>query len=166
MDKLIDINGLAEFKYKLMSLIGANGGIAELDENGKINASRLPSYVDDVLEYPERSDFPLTGKNSKIYVAEDTCRTYRWSGSDYIEIGNSLVLGETPFTAFRGDYGTAAYSAAVKNKTNAVVENDKSLVTSGGVYEYLKKEYISREELNEILKDIYEKISNIDKKTG
>jgi len=55
--------------------------------NGKIPAEQLPSYVDDVIEYESLNDFPETGEGSKIYVALDTGFTYRWSGSDYIQIG-------------------------------------------------------------------------------
>jgi len=88
---------------------GANGGVAELDSNGKVPSSQLPSYVDDVLSYSSQSAFPATGETGKIYIAEDTNKTYRWSGSAYAEISASLALGETSSTAYRGDRGKAAY---------------------------------------------------------
>jgi hypothetical protein len=88
---------------------GANGGVAELDSNGKVPSSQLPSYVDDVLSYASQSAFPATGETGKIYIAEDTNKTYRWSGSVYAEISESLALGETSSTAYRGDRGKAAY---------------------------------------------------------
>lgn len=88
---------------------GAASGVAELDSTGKVPASQLPSYVDDVVEYPTRGDFPKTGQDGTIYVAEDTNLTYRWSGSAYVEISPSLALGETASTAYRGDRGKAAY---------------------------------------------------------
>ena len=91
---------------------GATGGIAELDSNGKVPAAQLPSYVDDVLEYTARSNFPSTGETGKIYVDTETNLTYRWSGSDYVEISPSLALGTTSSTAFRGDYGNTAYTHA------------------------------------------------------
>ena len=69
-------------------------GKADL-ENGKIPASQLPSYVDDVLEYEDMSTFPLSGETGKIYIARDTNKTYRWSGTTYVEISESLALGET-----------------------------------------------------------------------
>jgi len=56
--------------------------------DGKIPADYLPSYVDDVLEYASIEDFPEAGEAGKIYVAVDTKRIYRWSGSIYVEIGN------------------------------------------------------------------------------
>lgn len=49
-----------------------NKNVAELDENGKILSSQLPSYVDDVLEFENKSTFPTTGETGKIYVAKDT----------------------------------------------------------------------------------------------
>ena len=54
--------------------------------DGKVPASQLPSYVDDVVEYASFSDFPLVGESGKIYLARDMNRTYRWSGSEYIPV--------------------------------------------------------------------------------
>lgn len=65
---------------------GAANGIASLDSGGKVPANQLPSFVDDVLEYPTFTSFPITGESSKIYTAIDTNKIYRWSGSAYIEI--------------------------------------------------------------------------------
>ena len=91
------------------ALIGAANGIAELDSNGLVPAAQLPSYVDDILEFASMSAFPATGETGKIYVALDTNLTYRWGGSEYVEISQSLALGETSGTAYRGDRGKAAY---------------------------------------------------------
>jgi hypothetical protein len=91
------------------SLVGANNGIATLDEAGKVPSSQLPSFVDDVLEYADLAGFPETGESGKIYIAIDTGLTYRWSGSIYVEISQSLALGNTSATAFRGDLGKEAY---------------------------------------------------------
>lgn len=89
--------------------IGVAGGVAELDDNGLILSSQLPSYVDDVLEYDSLGSFPASGEAGKIYVAKDSNLTYRWSGSGYVEISPSLALGETSSTAYRGDRGKTAY---------------------------------------------------------
>jgi len=69
--------------------------------DGKIPAEQLPSYVDDVIEYEDKDHFPATGEGSKIYVALDTGYTYRWSGSEYIQIGgqdlsNYATLDQIP----------------------------------------------------------------------
>jgi len=98
-----DVNAIAT------SAKGAANGVAELDANGLVPASQLPSYVDDVLEYANKSSFPTTGETGKIYVALDTNLTYRWGGSNYVEISPSLALGETSSTAYRGDRGKIAY---------------------------------------------------------
>ena len=98
---------------------GAASGVAELDANGLVPSSQLPSYVDDVLEYNAKSSFPTTGETGKIYVDTSTNLTYRWGGSDYVEISPSLALGTTSSTAFRGDYGQSAYTHAVTNKGSA-----------------------------------------------
>ena len=97
---------------------GAANGVAELDANGLVPTSQLPSYVDDVLEYSSRSDFPATGSSGKIYVDLSTNLTYRWGGTEYVEISPSLALGTTSTTAFRGDYGQSAYTHSVTNKGN------------------------------------------------
>lgn len=94
------------------SLKGQAHGLAELDEYGKVPQSQLPSYVDDVMEFSSRANFPLTGESDKIYVDLQTNLTYRWGGSEYIEISSSLALGTTSETAFRGDFGQTAYEHA------------------------------------------------------
>lgn len=91
------------------SMKGTSNGVAELDSNGKILSSQLPSYVDDVITYSSSSAFPQSGEEGKIYITSDTNKTYRWSGSSYVEISESLALGETSSTAYRGDRGKAAY---------------------------------------------------------
>ena len=62
---------------------------------GKVPAAQLPSYVDDVLEYGSRSEFPPSGEGGRIYVAKDTNLVYRWSGTQYVEISPSPVLDGT-----------------------------------------------------------------------
>lgn len=91
------------------SLKGAINGLAELDGNGKVPSTQLPSYVDDVVEVANYAALPVTGETGKIYVTLDTNLTYRWSGSAYVEISASLALGETSSTAYRGDRGKTAY---------------------------------------------------------
>ncbi len=68
---------------------GIANGYAGLDGSGKVPAAQLPSFVDDVLEYANLAAFPGTGETGKIYVALDTNKTYRWSGSAYVEISAS-----------------------------------------------------------------------------
>lgn len=100
---------------------GAANGVAELDSNGKVPSSQLPSYVDDIIEgyyyngkfYKEAAHTTeITGETGKIYVDLASEKTYRWGGSEYVEISASLALGETSSTAYRGDRGKAAYDHA------------------------------------------------------
>ncbi len=79
---------------------------------GKVPAAQLPSFVDDVLEYDSVSAFPATGEAGRIFVAKDTNLTYRWSGTQYVEISPSLALGETATTAYPGNKGKAAADLA------------------------------------------------------
>ena len=89
------------------SEMGVAGGVATLDQEGKVPSSQLPSFVDDVIEVATLDELPATGEAGKIYVTKDTNLTYRWSGSKYVEISASLALGETSSTAYAGDKGKA-----------------------------------------------------------
>ena len=106
---------------------GAANGVAELDTAGKVPSSQLPSFVDDVLEgylsggkfYEESTHATLiNGETGKIYIDLSSGKTYRWSGSTYAEISESLALGETSSTAYRGDKGKTAYDHAQKTSGN------------------------------------------------
>lgn len=66
-----------------------SGDYATLDGGGKIPAAQLPSYVDDVLEFANLAAFPAAGETGKIYVDLSTNKTFRWSGSAYVEISAS-----------------------------------------------------------------------------
>lgn len=87
---------------------GAALGVVPLNASSQVDPIYLPSYVDDVLEFADLASFPVTGETGKIYVALDTNKTYRWSGSAYIEISPSEVTtvfgraGDVVSTA--GDY--------------------------------------------------------------
>jgi len=74
---------------RLELAVNTANGLARLDGSGLVPSSLLPSYVDDVLEYANLAGFPATGESGKIYVALDTNKTYRWSGSTYVEISPS-----------------------------------------------------------------------------
>lgn len=92
-----------------MTQKGTADGVASLDSSGKVPASQLPGFVDDVREFDNREAFPGTGEDGVIYIANDINQTYRWGGSDYVPIGSDLALGETSSTAYPGDKGKAAY---------------------------------------------------------
>lgn len=114
---------------------GQANGVAELDSTGKVPAAQLPAYVDDVVDSYVRAGGTalaadwlsetdggeaLTPEDGKIYVivseGEYQNRTYRWSGSTYVEISASLALGTTSSTAFRGDYGNTIYNATINGQ--------------------------------------------------
>ena len=92
---------------------------------GVIAAANLPSFVDDVIEgYYSNSKFyktkssdgtyatEITGEAGKIYVNLDDNKTYRWSGTAFVVISETIALGETSTTAYRGDRGKTAYDHA------------------------------------------------------
>jgi hypothetical protein len=75
--------------YESTANKGVANGYVPLGSDSKIASTYLPSYVDDVLEYANLAAFPATGETGKIYVPLDTNKTYRWSGSAYVEISAS-----------------------------------------------------------------------------
>lgn len=106
---------------------GVANGVAELDTAGKVPSAQLPSFVDDVVEgylsggkfYKESSHTTqIIGESGKIYIDLASSKTYRWSGSTFAEISQSLALGETSSTAYRGDKGKTAYDHAQKTSGN------------------------------------------------
>lgn len=116
------------------SLKGANSGLAELDANGHVPSSQLPSYVDDVIE-GTIATFPATGETGKIYVDTATNISYRWSGSQYVKVASDLALGETSSTAYRGDHGATAYAHATDSSRLTTAQNSglyKLAVSSEG----------------------------------
>lgn len=121
--------------YIATSLKGQANGVAELDASGLVPVSQLPSYVDDVIDGYVRTDGTLYGEDwlsaeadgaamtpeaNKIYViiseGEYQNRTYRWSGTQYVEISASIALGSTASTAFPGDKGQQIYDATINGK--------------------------------------------------
>lgn len=78
--------------YQTTAQKGAANGYAPLDAGSKVPAANLPSYVDDVLEFTNLAGFPATGETGKIYVAQDTNKQYRWSGTAYIELTDATAI--------------------------------------------------------------------------
>lgn len=140
------------------SSVGIANGVAELDSNGKVPSSQLPSYVDDTIEgylynskwYSDSSHTTeVTGETGKIYVDLSTNKTYRWSGSAFVEISESLALGETSSTAYAGNKGKANADAigtlsslVTTAKTNLVlaineIKNSLKTVATTGAFDDL-----------------------------
>lgn len=119
----VEVNeSIAPHKHPISDIIGLQQDLDDINDSlqflsdnkadlvdGKVPSSQLPSYLDDVLEFPTLADFPTTGQSGIIYLALDTNQTYRWAGTTYVVIGSSLALGETSSTAYRGDRGKIAY---------------------------------------------------------
>lgn len=129
-----------------ISAKGQPSGLAELDSTGKVPAAQLPSYVDDVLEFSTKAQFPQTGETGKIYVAKDTNLTYRWTGTQYLEISQSLALGETPSTAYPGDKGKANRDAL--NSMPTKITSYLTPTTSTGELVKINYKYAAKDGLN------------------
>lgn len=129
-----------------ISTKGQPGGLAELDSTGKVPAAQLPSYVDDVLEFSTKAQFPQIGETGKIYVSKDTNLTYRWTGTQYLEISQSLALGETPSTAYSGDKGKVNRDAL--NSMPTKLTSYLTPTTSTGELVKINYKYAAKDGLN------------------
>ena len=139
---------------------GVANGIASLDGDGKVPASQLPSYVDDVLEgyyvdethfaekYIEDAPVYYTPEKGKIYVdiSEDTehsGKTYRWSGTKYSVISETLALGEVTGTAYDGGKGRKA--TAITNSLPNTIVDTLAFGQAYANYIQLKYHYYSKQ---------------------
>lgn len=136
--KIDDVNeDLQDFK----ALKGQPNGLAELDGNGKVPASQLPSYVDDVMDayatytvsptgvlqniqlyVDAEHETPIVGERDKIYVnvtPGEVSYQFRWSGSQWVHIdSNAIIIGDITGTAYDGGKGKA-----MENVVNSMPNN-------------------------------------------
>ena len=125
--------------YVTVASKGVANGVASLDGDGKVPSSQLPSYVDDVVDAyivsgatalsagwlsATSSGSALTPETGKIYVVlsagEYLNKTYRWSGTTYVEISAS------PAQATESTAGIAAIATQTEVNTGT---NDTKIVT-------------------------------------
>lgn len=119
---------------------GIANGVATLDSTGKVPSSQLPSYVDDVNEYENLANFPATGETDKLYLAIDTGNIYRWSGSQYVQINNSVSTAESAVKDGDGNTITTTYAtktelstkvpASIGSATKPVYTNSSGVITA------------------------------------
>lgn len=112
----------------LNTLNGQKGqayGVATLDATSRVPASQLPSYVDDVQEYSARANFPSTGETGKLYVAADSNKLYRWTGSSYIEVTSAPIIvtdnlnSSSPTDALSANQGRLLSNSKLDNTHNS-----------------------------------------------
>ncbi|WP_280273362.1 phage upper tail fiber protein [Nocardia wallacei] len=107
---------------------GNANGYAALDESGKVPASQLPSYVDDVLEFASTGAFPGTGETGKIYIALDSNKVYRWGGSSFTEISPSPGSTDAVPEGSTNRYYTDARAQAANASAIAAKADDSAVV--------------------------------------
>lgn len=123
-----DVKAWAKAANKPSYTLGEVSGNLDVNRlSGVIDAAHLPSYVDDVIEgylsggkfYTTKSSSgtysgKITAEAGKIYVDLSNNKTYRWSGSAYVVISETIALGTTHSTAGYGDESRAAYNHSTK----------------------------------------------------
>lgn len=113
------------------SLLGQANGVATLDNDGRIPAAQLPSYVDDVLEYADFAALPATGEPGKIYITLDNNKVFRWSGTVYVEIVAAPGSTDSVTEGLTNKYFTEARARAAVSATG-----DLNYDQETGVFSY------------------------------
>lgn len=133
-----DVTTALGFTPESSSNKGVASGYASLDGSGKVPAAQLPSYVDDVLEYANLAAFPGTGESGKIYVAINTNKVYRWSGSAYVEITSSPGSTDAVPEGSTNLYFTNARARAAVSASGSL-----SYSTATGIFSYTQPTNVS-----------------------
>lgn len=138
-----DINDVLAALNAFKATKAQANGLASLDENGKVPANQLPSYVDDVIDVYATYDVSATNEvtNIKLYTDEDHTTAvvgeagksynditsdhpgyqFRWSGTTWVQIvSGGLIIGEITGTAFDGAKGKALEAVANGLPINSV----------------------------------------------
>nr|UVX86114.1 MAG: chaperone of endosialidase [Bacteriophage sp.] len=138
-----DINDVLAALNAFKATKAQANGLASLDENGKVPAGQLPSYVDDVIDVYATYDVLATNEvtNIKLYTDEDHTTAvvgeagksynditpdhpgyqFRWSGTTWVQIvSGGLIIGEITGTAFDGAKGKALEAVANGLPINSV----------------------------------------------
>jgi hypothetical protein len=110
--------------YIPLSQKGQANGVTPLGSNGKVPSIYLSGEQDDLAEFANLASFPAVGETDILYVALDTNKLYRWSGSAYVVISETLAIGTTNTTAFAGDRGLA-----LEGVVNTASQVDTGVVT-------------------------------------
>lgn len=105
--------------------------------SGVIPAVYLPSFVDDFIEYADLAAFPVFGESGKMYLAIDTGKTYRWTGSVYGEINGSPGSTDAVVEGVTNLYHTAARVLAtllsgLSTATSTVITSADTVLTALG----------------------------------
>ena len=129
-----------------MSMKGAANGVAELDDNGLVPSSQLPSYVDDVVDvFAEKSGEPaawhlytdstkateVTGETDKIYVATNmtTDGIFRYSGTQFVQVASTVSTAEKAIADQNGDTIDTTYVKIETGKRLMTDEEGTQLAT-------------------------------------
>lgn len=115
VDKKVDITVPTKASDIGAAEAGHNHDGIYLKTNEMIPAALLPGFVDDVIEVENFDALPNPGESGKIYITTVDNRSFRWSGTQYVEMHKGISLGETAETAFRGDLGKIAYEHAMSD---------------------------------------------------
>ena len=113
------------------------------DDELKLDEDKFTYYTNwaDADNFGRRSTKGRIPDTGKIYTSTSDNKTFRWSGSKLVVIGNDLALGHTASTAFPGDEG------------ESLKAQEKVLEGRVGVLEGMFVEVESEEELDRLAEE-------------
>lgn len=133
------IGSIKRFIRKITESIGQPNGIVPLNEDGFIDTSYLPASIDDILEFDGVEHFPEVGEKGKIYVdissGQNTC--YRWSGSTYVLIANTILYNITKSGSTIYLNGSDGSQSSVSGIGVEILDHDPENPTPGAMW-YIK----------------------------
>ena len=99
--------------------------------DGKIPSTQLPSYVDEILEFPTSANFPTLGSSGFIYIDASTHASYRWSGTAYINVGQAGGSTTVNFVDVLGKPTTLDGYGILDGVNSVLIGADNGLATLG-----------------------------------
>ena len=130
---------------------GKANGLASLDEQGKVPANQLPSFVDDVIDCYATYDKSPTGEITNVKIYSDATHNnsivgepgkiytditenqpeyqFRWTGTKYVPlVSGGLIIGEISGTAYDGLKGKETRDSVISLPSTLIVEVPKNVV--------------------------------------
>lgn len=125
------------FDDNVISKLGAVNGIAQLNNDGKVPLSQLPTVIENIIEGTmdnngvftpsDNSESDLVERESYVYLDINDGNSYRWSGSTYVYIGNTNDLDRQIDSELDEDSVHAVENGVITSKFNEVISNQNTV---------------------------------------
>jgi len=89
---------------------------------GTLISTVVPTYVPDVLPFPNFNSFPIVGETNKIYIDQNSFDIYIYTGQEYIQLkGDPGVNGINGSNGINGTNGTNGINGIDGSSTNPLL---------------------------------------------